>query len=147
METSLHFTPITNPNFFSSVMIFEDFYPEYMPFKIRNKGLWDQCDTLTYYPSNGINHNPGLEIQYILSKECKIFRIHYSEVCKSHRHKLGDLLDILACHWIFAGHLAGAETAQGCFWGRKNGGSPNTLATSSTQRGSRVTQSAFLTLY
>lgn len=126
METSLRFTPITNPKFFFLGMTFEDFHPGYMPFQNHNKGLSDQCDSLMYYPSIGINHNPGLEIQYILSKGCKIFRIHYSEVCKSHRHKLGDLLDILAGHWIFAGHLAGAENEQGRFWGRENGGSPNT---------------------
>lgn len=125
-ETFLHSHPWKILNFFSPGMTFEDFYPGYLPFKIHNKGLSDQGDILTYYPSTGINHKPRPEIQYILLKGCKIFRIHYSEVCKSHRHKLGNLPDILACHWIFAGHLAGAETEQGCFWGRKNSGSPDT---------------------
>lgn len=62
------------------------------------------CDSLIYYPRIGINHSPVPKIQYILSKECKIFRIHYSEIWKFHGHKLVKLPDILAFHsfcWVF----------------------------------------------
>lgn len=63
--------------------------------KSQIKAYQTLCKTLTYYPDIGINHSPGPEIQCILPKGCKVFRMHYSEICKSHGHQLGNLLDML----------------------------------------------------
>lgn len=72
------------------------------------------CNTLTYYPRVGINHSPGPEIQYILSKGCKNFRMHYSEVCKSQAHKLENLFDILLIteSWLACRHSRAASYAE-----------------------------------
>lgn len=105
-ETPLHFT-----HNFKAYSLFQEwplriFTQDVSLLKSIIKACQTLCDSLIYYSSVGINHSPGPKFNISCRKACKIFRIHYSEVCKSHRHKLGNTLDILACHWVVAGHLA-----------------------------------------